>query len=75
MTALAETTAEILWQSRIFRDVDRATVAEVIRRLPVQTYQRGHTVFTEGEPGDRAYIIVDGKVKIGRPRRTAGRTS
>jgi CRP/FNR family cyclic AMP-dependent transcriptional regulator len=29
-------------------------------------FPRGHTVCAEGEPGDRLYIIISGKVKIGR---------
>ncbi|MGH3580543.1 MAG: Crp/Fnr family transcriptional regulator, partial [Mycobacterium sp.] len=33
-----------------------------------------HTVFVEGEPGDRLYIILEGKVKIGR-RTADGRES
>ncbi|MBL8929954.1 MAG: Crp/Fnr family transcriptional regulator [Kineosporiaceae bacterium] len=27
---------------------------------------RGEVLFTEGDPGDRLYIIVDGKIKLGR---------
>jgi CRP/FNR family cyclic AMP-dependent transcriptional regulator len=29
-------------------------------------FPRGHTVFAQGEPGDELYIIIAGKVKIGR---------
>jgi CRP-like cAMP-binding protein len=29
-------------------------------------FPQGHVIFTEGEPGDRLYIIQSGKVKIGR---------
>ena len=29
-------------------------------------FPRRQTVFAEGEPGDRLYIIISGKVKIGR---------
>ena len=27
---------------------------------------RGDTLFNEGEPGDRVYVITDGKIKLGR---------
>ena len=37
-----------------------------ITRLRPVDFPRGHTIFTEGEPGDRLYIIVSGKVKITR---------
>jgi CRP-like cAMP-binding protein len=39
-------------------DALRASMVEV--RLP-----RGDVLFTEGEPGDRLYVIRDGKVKLG----------
>ncbi len=26
---------------------------------------RGETLFTEGDPGDRLYVIIDGKIKLG----------
>ena len=29
-------------------------------------FARGHTIYAEGEPGDRLYIIVSGKVKLAR---------
>jgi CRP-like cAMP-binding protein len=29
-------------------------------------FRRGHTVFAQGEPGDELYVIIAGKVKIGR---------
>jgi CRP/FNR family cyclic AMP-dependent transcriptional regulator len=32
-------------------------------------FRRGEVVFREGEPGDRMYIVVSGKVKIGRRSR------
>ncbi|MFI6031594.1 Crp/Fnr family transcriptional regulator [Amycolatopsis magusensis] len=31
-------------------------------------FRRGHTVFSEGEPGNRLYIVDSGKVKIGTSR-------
>ena len=30
------------------------------------TFPKGTTIFDEGEPGDRLYIIVDGKIKLAR---------
>ena len=27
---------------------------------------RGETIFHEGDPGDRLYVIVEGKIKLGR---------
>jgi CRP-like cAMP-binding protein len=28
-------------------------------------FTRGQVVFAEGDPGDRLYVIVDGKIKLG----------
>ncbi|MFM1986235.1 MAG: hypothetical protein RIS18_452, partial [Actinomycetota bacterium] len=28
-------------------------------------FTRGQIVFSEGDPGDRLYVIVDGKIKLG----------
>ena len=41
------------------KDTLRRTMDEV--RLP-----RGGTLFTEGEPGDRLYVVTQGKIKLGR---------
>ena len=38
----------------------------VIGELPVVEFARGHTIYSEGELGDRLYIIVSGKVKLAR---------
>lgn len=38
------------------------------------SFPRNHTIFVEGEPGDRLYVLVEGKVKVGR-RTADGRES
>ncbi|MGW0163366.1 Crp/Fnr family transcriptional regulator [Mycobacterium sp. NPDC003323] len=38
------------------------------------SFPRNHTIFVEGEPGDRLYMLVEGKVKVGR-RSVDGRES
>jgi CRP/FNR family transcriptional regulator, cyclic AMP receptor protein len=57
---------EILVRAGIFQGVEPSAVAALTKQLQPVTFPRGHTVFAEGEPGDRLYIIVSGKVKIGR---------
>jgi CRP-like cAMP-binding protein len=42
---------------------DRRSLAEHLERSDVT---RGDVLFREGEPGDRVYIVLSGKVKIGR---------
>ena len=38
----------------------------LIEQLDSVTFPRGTTIFDEGEPGDRLYIIISGKVKLAR---------
>jgi CRP-like cAMP-binding protein len=57
---------EILARADIFQGVEPSAVFALIKQLQRVDFPRGHTVFAEGEPGDRVYIIISGKVKIGR---------
>ena len=57
---------EILARAGIFQGVEPSAVSALTKQLQPVDFPRGHTVFAEGEPGDRLYIIISGKVKIGR---------
>ena len=57
---------EILARAGIFQGVEPSAVSALTNQLQPVDFPRGHTVFAEGEPGDRLYIIISGKVKIGR---------
>ncbi|BBX65451.1 cAMP receptor protein [Mycobacterium saskatchewanense] len=48
----------------MFQGVDSA-VAAIAKRLQPIDFERRSTVFDQGEPADRLYIIISGKVKIG----------
>jgi len=56
---------EILSRAGIFQGVEPSAVSALTKQLQPVDFPRGHTVFAEGEPGDRLYIIISGKVKIG----------
>ena len=56
----------ILARAAIFQGVESSAVSALITRLPRVDFPRGHMVFVEGEPGERLYVIISGKVKIGR---------
>ncbi|HEY2501581.1 MAG TPA: cyclic nucleotide-binding domain-containing protein, partial [Mycobacterium sp.] len=49
---------EILARAGIFQGVEPGAVAALTKQLQPVDFPRGHTVFAEGEPGDRLYIIV-----------------
>ncbi|MBF0581607.1 MULTISPECIES: CRP-like cAMP-activated global transcriptional regulator GlxR [Corynebacterium] len=57
---------EILSRAGIFQGVDPSAVRFLIEQLDSVTFPRGTTIFDEGEPGDRLYIIISGKVKLAR---------
>ena len=44
----------------------KSAVAAITKQLQPVDFARRWTVFAEGEPADRLYIIISGKVKIGR---------
>jgi CRP/FNR family transcriptional regulator, cyclic AMP receptor protein len=57
---------DVLAQAAIFRGVDASAVGALIQRLQPVDVRRRDVFFAEGEQGDRMFIIVSGKVKIGR---------
>ncbi len=57
---------DVLARAGIFQGVEPSAVAALTKQLQPVDFPRGHVIFNEGEPGDRLYIIVSGKVKIGR---------
>ena len=57
---------EALARAGIFQGVEPSAVAALTQDLAKVDFPRGHTVFTEGELGDKLYIITSGKVKLGR---------
>ncbi len=73
-----ETVDARLRRAAIFDDLDPAAAKTLARRLGKVSFGHGHTVFSEGEPGETLYIITSGHVTItrrcpggGAPRLTA----
>ena len=60
---------EILSRAGIFQGVEPSAVSALTQQLQPVDFPRGHTVFAQGEPGDRLYIVISGKVKIGHRSR------
>jgi CRP-like cAMP-binding protein len=61
-----------LAQAAIFRGVDPSAVRALTEDLPEMQVSTGHVFFSQGEQGDRLYVIISGKVKVGR-RSSEGR--
>lgn len=49
---------EILSRAGIFQGVDPVAVNNLIEQMETVRFPRGTTIFEEGEPGDRLYIIT-----------------
>jgi CRP/FNR family transcriptional regulator, cyclic AMP receptor protein len=55
-----------LRQAAIFADLDDAELLRIAEICREQTYQPGQTIFKEGEPGNRLFLIAEGDVRISR---------
>jgi len=49
----------------VFQGLDASVVADLTDQLPAVSFRAGQLVFAIGEPGDRLYLVPEGKVKIG----------
>ena len=57
---------QILARSGLVQGVEPSAYSSLVRQLHLVDFPRRHTVFDEGDPGDRLFIIVRGKAKVGR---------
>ncbi|HUR51075.1 MAG TPA: Crp/Fnr family transcriptional regulator [Mycobacteriales bacterium] len=57
---------EVLARAGLFQGIAAEAAEAVAASLEHGDYARGETVFAEGEQGDTLYIVLEGKVKIGR---------
>jgi CRP/FNR family cyclic AMP-dependent transcriptional regulator len=55
-------------------DLDLGDLDAVVARLRPVEFARGHVFFTQGEPGERLYVLIVGRVKLSR-RAPDGRES
>lgn len=57
---------KLLKQAAIFADLDDDELDKVAEVCKEQRFKSGQTIFKEGEPGNRLYIIAEGEVRISR---------
>jgi CRP/FNR family transcriptional regulator len=50
----------------LFAGLDGETAAVLVPALTTRSVERGHVVFSEGDAGDRLFVVLHGKVKISR---------
>lgn len=66
------TTVELLRELGIFRELSDEELAKVAELAVEKSYAAGEYVFHEGEPGNRLFVIVEGRVRISRQIPGAG---
>jgi CRP/FNR family cyclic AMP-dependent transcriptional regulator len=57
---------EVLLQAPLFAALDPEGAASLRASLTEIEVTKGDVLFAEGEPGDRMYVILEGKVKLGQ---------
>jgi CRP/FNR family cyclic AMP-dependent transcriptional regulator len=57
---------EVLARSGILQGVDPDAADALAKEMETLDVRRGEVVFHEGEPGDSLYIVLGGKIKLGR---------
>jgi CRP-like cAMP-binding protein len=57
---------ETLARSGIFQGVDPDAADALAKEMEIVDARKGEILFSEGEPGDSLYIVLSGKLKIGR---------
>jgi len=61
-----KSTLEILEQIDLFSGLPHGHLRRVVDIGVEEQYKGGATIFSEGEPGDKFYLIVEGAVRISR---------
>lgn len=56
----------LIKESAIFADLTDDELSHITEICEEQKFKSGATLFKEGEPGNRLYIIADGEVRISR---------
>ena len=57
---------DVVRQAPLFAALDPEAASALQSTMTTVELGRGEILFHEGDPGDRLYVIVDGKVKLGR---------
>ncbi len=57
---------DVLRQAPLFSALDDEAAAALRSSMGEIRLRRGEVLFHEGDPGDKLYIVTDGKVKLGR---------
>lgn len=56
--------AGVLARTELFGGIDEAARRRIAEHVAERVVERGQSVFTQDEPGDRMYVLADGAVKL-----------
>lgn len=57
---------DVVRQAPLFAALSDEDASALLSRMTRARIERGEVLFEEGEPGDRLFVIVKGKIKLGR---------
>ena len=57
---------DVVLSAPLFATIDEQAARALFTSMSRVTLARGESIFAEGEPGDRLYVIGSGKMKLGR---------
>lgn len=57
---------DVVLSAPLFVGIDQEAARALLASMSRVDLPRGQVLFHEGEPGDRLYVIADGKLKLGR---------
>jgi len=58
--------AEQLQKVPLFEGLHPAQLAQVVALAELEQFRVGKTIFSEGDPGEKLYIILEGQVRISK---------
>ena len=58
----------------MFENVSRENLEKLVELCPIQTYQTGQTVFSQGTVAENAMILVEGKLRVNLKSQTQTQT-
>ncbi|CAN5194512.1 Crp/Fnr family transcriptional regulator [soil metagenome] len=59
-------TDDVLRQAPLFSGLDDEAAASLDATMPATNIRRGDVLFNEGDDGDQLYVVLEGKIKLGR---------
>ena len=60
------TVEDVLRRSPLFAALDEEASNSLLKSMAEITLGRGDALFHEGDPGDQLYVVLEGKIKLGR---------